>query len=384
MKKLVWVSCLLILSFCSEKNEQEKEMFPVIKVKEAFEKKTKVGIKEICNSIDYIPLETNDKCLVGRRREVFVDEQNIIVISFRQIFVFDRETGKFIREVGGHGKGPGEYSHTVLDAFNPRNKSVSAKGWDKNIIEYNLNGQVKRVVSFPIYIGTAFIEMQPDIYTGYTPNTTGEDENKLLVFDAKGKELYRIKNNDFYKREVPGRVIVVGSDALFYQFEKQTYFKEIYNDTLYSISNQSLKPEYVFDGGGLSPYYALKGEKAVFENLRNLYKIEDMFETENYLFFTINHRRLKYAGYFDKTKGEAIISNFTEGEDSGFYDDFNDFVSFVPQRINLKNEIAGYIDGQTITAYYSAYPQKRKNLPPHLQGIDINDNPVVVVAKLKQ
>lgn len=384
MKKLIWASCLLILPFCSEKKTQEKHSFPVIKVKEAFDKKSKVGIKELTTSIEYIPLETNDLCLIGNRREIFVDELFIIVIAFRQIFVFDRLSGKFIREISTYGKGPGEYVYTLLDAFNPQTKTVCAKGGDgKKFIEYDLSGLVKRNFFSPIWIGSIFIEMEPDIYAGYTPNSSGEDENKLIVFNAQGKELYRIINNDFYKSEVPKRVIAVGSEALFYTYEKQTYFKEIYNDTLYSIANQSLKPEYIFDGEGLLPYYAIKGEKEVFEKLRNLFKIEDMFETEYHLFFTINYERLKYAGYFDKNTEETVMSNFTEGEDSGFYDDFNDFVSFVPQRINLQNELAGYIDAQSITTYYAAYPEKSLNLPTHLQNIDINDNPIVVVAKLK-
>ena len=375
---------LLIFSFCTEKNTSlEKEIRPVIEVKEAFSEKAKIGVNDFAASIKYIPLETKDNCLVGNYTEVFVDKQNVIVISFRQIFVFDRETGKFIREIGTYGKGPGEYRNTVFNAFNQRNKTIRTKGWNNNIIEYDLHGQIKRDVSFPIYVSSVIIEMESDIYAGYTPNISGNGENKLLIFDALGNEISLIKNKDFYKKEVPGRIISFGNEAQFYIFQKKTYFKEIFNDTVYHISDNSLKAEYTFNTDGLSPYYALKGENEAYDKLRSLFRIQNIFETEEFLFFMINHENKKYAGYYNKFDEKTLISNFTDEDENGFYDDFNNFISFIPQRINSENEIIGHIDARIITEYCGKHRNNIDKLPTNLRGIRFNDNPIVVIADLK-
>ncbi len=387
MKNLIWALCLLIFSCCTKKNTSlENEILPVIKVKETFLKKAKIGVNDFATSIKYIPLETRDNCLVGRSTEVFVDKQNIIVISFRQIFVFDRETGKFIREISTFGKGPGEYRNTVFNAFNQRNKTIRATGWNDNIIEYDLHGQVKREVSFPIYVSSVIIEMKPDIYAGYTPNVSGNGENKLLIFNAQGNEIFLIKNKDFYEKEVLGRTISFGNEALFYIFQKKTYFKEIFNDTLNYISDNSLKAKYTFNTDGLSPYYALKGENEAFDKLRNLFRIQNIFETEKLLFFMINYRNKKYAGYYNKFDDKTLISNFSSEDENGFYDDFNNFVSFIPQRINSENEIVGYINPTIIYDWFKNNHGLTKGLSNHirdLEKIGLEDNPIVVIATLK-
>ena len=64
----------------------------------------------IFNEIVAIPLETNKHCLLSDIRETSVIDSCIFINSNQNnLFVFSLVSGKFIREIGRKGKGPGEF-----------------------------------------------------------------------------------------------------------------------------------------------------------------------------------------------------------------------------------------------------------------------------------
>jgi len=64
-------------------------------------------------SVKYIPLETNNSCLIADASFVSLYDEFILVAdSKHNVFLFDLN-GKFIRKIGIKGKGPGEYQ-TIL------------------------------------------------------------------------------------------------------------------------------------------------------------------------------------------------------------------------------------------------------------------------------
>lgn len=62
-------------------------------------------------SIQYIPLETTDSCLISNLLNLQVTTDYMFMYNGKteEVLQFDRK-GKFIRRVGRQGNGPGEYS----------------------------------------------------------------------------------------------------------------------------------------------------------------------------------------------------------------------------------------------------------------------------------
>jgi len=63
-------------------------------------------------NVDFVPLETNDSCLIGQIFKVCYANDKIVVLDrnkSKQIFLFDKN-GKFINLVGKTGGGPKEYN----------------------------------------------------------------------------------------------------------------------------------------------------------------------------------------------------------------------------------------------------------------------------------
>ena len=58
---------------------------------------------------EYIPLETNDSCLIRNGATFYATDDYIVSIARRQIYLFDRRTGRFVREIGKAGEGPNDY-----------------------------------------------------------------------------------------------------------------------------------------------------------------------------------------------------------------------------------------------------------------------------------
>lgn len=68
-------------------------------------------VSEYASSIEYIPLETTDDCLIGDEFSLIVASQDIFVHHFleKKIYRFDK-SGKFLNFIGKRGQGPGEYN----------------------------------------------------------------------------------------------------------------------------------------------------------------------------------------------------------------------------------------------------------------------------------
>ena len=114
MKKLIYVSALLIslLTACSPSAQKGKE--GQIDVLPAFENLTELKVSQLGKNIRYVPLETTDSSLIGARYAIQLLDDGILVSyggrSESHCYLFDRETGKFIREIGHKGEDPKGYS----------------------------------------------------------------------------------------------------------------------------------------------------------------------------------------------------------------------------------------------------------------------------------
>lgn len=70
-----------------------------------------LGLGDIAESIEYIPLETKDECLIGENVYFDFDETHIIIgyYNCNTLYLFDRQ-GYFIRTIGTKGEGPREFN----------------------------------------------------------------------------------------------------------------------------------------------------------------------------------------------------------------------------------------------------------------------------------
>ena len=90
----------------SNVNFEKKETTFFINLPKTEENKLRVS--EFADTVVYIPLETNSNSLLRRVRQIQIINNHILVNDGNKLLLFSMD-GKFVRQIGKKGKGPGEY-----------------------------------------------------------------------------------------------------------------------------------------------------------------------------------------------------------------------------------------------------------------------------------
>lgn len=116
-----------------------------------------LNLSDFAESIELIPLETTDDCLIGWIPEIIATKNHYVLISgigptdFQHLYVYDKK-GKFIRQISSRGQGGEEFLEVrdidvvgdsiikmgdvyALRTFNLEGKQLSSKGIDGTVEE---------------------------------------------------------------------------------------------------------------------------------------------------------------------------------------------------------------------------------------------------------
>ncbi|WP_317467081.1 DUF4934 domain-containing protein [Bacteroides hominis] len=105
--KILYVVFICVLCSCAKGDELDNK----INVCAAMNSLGKISAQTISSDVKYVVLETNDSTLVGQMPDVCVLDHFILVSSVNQCLkLFDRFTGKFIRDIGHVGADPHGYA----------------------------------------------------------------------------------------------------------------------------------------------------------------------------------------------------------------------------------------------------------------------------------
>ncbi|WP_303921296.1 DUF4934 domain-containing protein [Draconibacterium sediminis] len=393
---------LMVITACSNnKPEQQKEIYNV-QIIDAFNKEDKAQLSEIVDgNIEYIRLETKKEILLGNSPRVFTNDSYIVAVTHRQAYLFDRRTGKFIREIGHYGKDPDGYRN-ILKAFtfDEKRNQVYTKSWDSKIYAtYTLDGTVANEITVqPIEreedmannifseIITSIVPLNDTCHIGYVWNLNGKEEAKLVVFNNNNP---RIKVFPQYKRfdydiNRDG-ISVFDWNAKFYFLQDQLHFFERFTDTVFTVSMEKLEPEFVLHRGETEEASGsnLTGQKGDVPYLL----IDDLFGAERFLFFKIRQPHEKFNGdssygFYDKATNTTKLSE----NNLGIKNDVNSFLPFPFKSVNQNNEVAGLLEAFEVKLWFETNPEAAGKLPDKLKAfrtMEESDNPVVMIAKLK-
>jgi len=337
-------------------------------------------------SIEYIQLESKNECLLGDNIRLYSNDSVIIAITNEQIFLFNRKTGNFIREVGRYGKSPKGYNkNTFAFPYDEQRNTFFSKGWEPNsFYEYNFQGQLihKIIPQLNNYNITSLVPANDTLYFGFIWNIDGKQDIKLISINSNNKIIktypqYQHFNFDRRKNQID----VFNWDGWFYKYNNTINIYEFLSDTIFSLSEQgNLIPRYVLKNQQLGAPYSVRFNPNF--NFKDYYFVNSIFESDNLLFITYLFSGNEFLGIYNKENGETYASS----EPAGFVNDVDNFFPFRFYSLNKQNEIIGYQHAYEVIDWFSKQNEKVAKLPTHLQKFKIikeSDNPVVMIAKLK-
>jgi hypothetical protein len=272
---------------------------------------------DIFSKIKYVKLETNKNCVIGEFPRFFCDDDFIIANSFRKILLFNINTGEFYKEIGKFDKSSTGYAFTLgCIAFDEKNKVIYAADWNRNYLGYNFNGEITKLIKLPNkYISSAGI-VNDSIFAGYISGYIEREKIKIINFKKNG-EVIKIFPNNLPYGNIDGSFMFNAYEGIFYRTNNTLCFKEIYNDTLYQVKNDSLLPRFVFKMGKYSPPPEKRSELEeiitrdesgnVTWLLDNYVETKYLCESVRYILFEFKYQTLEYWGFYDKKKSETHI-----------------------------------------------------------------------------
>jgi hypothetical protein len=264
MKKyftLLMIVCVIVS--CTNKTtnkavKDEQVSLPVyMKIeKPDFESLKPLRLSEFVDSVEYVQLETTAECLLPFQ-ETGSRVGDLLFIG--KILVFDITTGKFLRRIGQHGQGPGEYKLPKF-AIDEANRKVLINSADKQgTMIFDFNGTYLGHLKDSLLVACYGYIDAFSAGNGYLIYMNGNIDAshqfacvpyELMLYDyinhqalpgLTNRLVCSYNNGNFFTLK-PGLQILTKQGDLH-------YYKSFYNDTLYAVSSKGIYPHAIIDVG---------------------------------------------------------------------------------------------------------------------------------------
>lgn len=348
-------------------------------------------ISELLDSVEYIKLETSSKSLIKDIRDVVFAKDRFYIQNGREnLLCYDR-SGKFLFQIGGNGRGPGEYAscHQVVIKEEQNRIWIVDKQLMK-ILQYDLEGKFidSRMTGFFYNLYFPLNQDEHCFYLGTTSNSSRSFHSYMIIRtddDFILEEAYLPINPQITQ-------ISYSNSRIGYYYNAKLHIRPDFQNIIYGIGEENISARYILDFG--SDYIteaellkiASKGDlDEMFIGLREsgkVYMVAYLLETDNYLYFIYSKRGDVVTNFYSKTS-KLLYSQ------TGFVDDMGSGIQY-----DLPLGSAGDKFIFALPAYelynrtIDLTTDKSFVVGPSLSEIqkdlDVNDNPVLALAKLKK
>ncbi|MDR1122240.1 MAG: 6-bladed beta-propeller [Dysgonamonadaceae bacterium] len=303
---LLLIGTLLLISSCGNKKAAQitEESIPVIDLEYAFDHLSgdQVNFSEFAKDITYIPMETNEKSIFGGKHAPIYN------ITEKHIFAGDmmfRRDGRFVRQLGKKGQGPGEYLLALGMAVDEEREEFYVNdNFHREIFIYDFNNNFKKKVkghprgSAIKLLGNGKIMLFSDSYGFF------DDYFEYKIIDTNTEEIVYTRTPFGLKETDP-------LGGLVWNYNHRMFYYESFKDTIYSlIDGEVSEPTYLINQGK----YKCPEKKSSADtfNPENYIRIGQIVECDRFLFFSLRlHNNLYYAAY-DKTNREVKLNEFSK------------------------------------------------------------------------
>ncbi len=395
--RLLSSSILLITLLVACGKEESKKSLPaenkppfLIEVEKAREMREAVFLSDFASKIEYIQPEASEQSLIGRNAHFYITADHLISTASRQILLFDRESGNFKEEIGQNGSGPGEYRSTYPYLhFNETSQATYVQNNKRKILGLDASGNAVIEFNLPMNDSTlvsSFAQLTPDLFVGFHSNYDCNQNIRLVIFNESGEVIKTYKNHLTCVNHEPGSIFFDLGEGIFYNWNKQTFFKESYNDTLFQVSRGSLQTRAIFDCGEGSLPYEDKTKDLQNDLSQAYFSISDIDETKDLIFFNMSLKGEIHSAYYDKVRGITKVADPKDSDSHRFSNDVDGFLPFRASYISEDGKLVGYMEAPEVAQWFEDNPEKAAELPANLkrfQSITDDDNPIVMIVSLK-
>jgi hypothetical protein len=379
---------------CNDSNSQKENHIPVIKLDPLLSgKKEKVNLSEIAESIEYIPLETNERSIFGRivlpEEQIKFFEKGILISDRNRLLHFSYQ-GDYIGEIGKRGIGPTEYANIRDFTINPRSQQIaifSPPNQRAYIYDYTGVWTKEFMVDFwPLHIASLGNDLVFAIPKGERkPN----GYHTLMYLSQENSEYQKLLIDHFDKKS--SESIALSSNQRLYKInDSELSFWEFHYDTIWRISpDRTITPAFYLDyeENKLPRKYLFDKFISQHDQKAQYVRLTGFFESNRFFFFDMDNKNKLNRIYFDKKQHTGANLRFDrKGKGNGyhfaFYNDMDGGLPFWPHGEVPDNRVFRLIYPHELLAHFTDEISAEKiGLPLH--SLDKSDNPILMIVKLK-
>ncbi|MBN1789093.1 MAG: 6-bladed beta-propeller [Bacteroidales bacterium] len=402
MKNLFFLLPLLLMVQChtdkTNKQDQaiDQDKFFVINYEKALQNKKTINLSDIASEVKYIPLQTDTQCLLGRGAEYHFTDQYIFIGNKDHVLVFDY-AGKFIRKIGNHGKGPQEIDIITLISLDDINKTIAIQTlMSRKLLFFSYDGTF--LESFQLKSDGYHYVIEKDKFLSYELCAGGREDFVFRLTNRNNDTISTVRNHFKWENKTGYYMMLLGDISAFYEYNAQLYFKGMYNDTVYTISKNEIKPAYYIDLGKYrlpdDARFENPASTEKFQKVKGDYFLANSTEARDQIFVTTvdfnDSIRRNIIHHLNSPEDIFLVKEY--GEPSGCTNDWdggpefwpagnvNDNTVYMPlSPLTLKDltEEEGFKNNKAL------YPEKKKDFVEMVERLKEEDNAVILVVTLK-
>jgi hypothetical protein len=319
-RKFLFAIFAVIVVSCSSNNNETL----VVNLDEIIDSKSIVNLSDFASEVFYVPLESCKEALIGNIQKIIIVGDRIYVSDISSVgsrLLLYNSKGRFLRQIGSVGNGPGEYgqiSDFSLGVDN--NELIVISNNKKNILRYCLDGD---------FIGNGF-DVGDDVslhyykgmyYSHYPSNMLfykNDREFQLMIRDKSGEVIssqYPVDKSkgSYLNPFIEFATFSQNKHACFYHVPKDNVLYQIQDSNIvvtkkYSFGKYSFSPDFIWD------YNNIQKAKSM-----DMAFIQTIQVAANYVF--IKFSRKNKPGLIIQTPAKII--NAGDGEFFGIKDDID-------------------------------------------------------------
>jgi hypothetical protein len=343
--------------------------------------------------IKYVSLETNDSLLINHIRKIVVSGSNIFITDYNSTFYRYGKDGNLKNSFNRKGKGPKEYTDSYDFTIDSKTQDIYICSLgNKKILHYTKLGEFINAFASPE--GTLEIMYAEGNILCNRPNSQGYLETCLVLVDFRGTVIKKFPNIYKYNSKSNLQFGYI-NEIIWYEYNSSLYIKDLHSDTVFLFKNKQFAPQYVLNHGGKtisSEARSMFDTENKFRELGKNYSVEiEVWRIGDFIISVFMHgdgRLFIYAGkingaieYLANLKS-GILNNFDGGPNLRFtsfcrYDD-NTILAWVDAY-----ELKAHVASKAFKTSTPKYPEKKKELEHLANSLSENDNPVLMLVKLK-
>ncbi len=244
-----FISCIAMLSLCSCKPGADDDNVITVNLSEV--NKKRVGkLSDWVLEPEFIALDSSLEDAYTEGGNCCVSDNYIGLYGSSQVYkLYDRRTGKYLRNIGRIGKNSGEYTNVYRSEIDEENSMVYILPWTaKELLCYDLNtGELieARQLKYNVPKGAFAIDPETGELTVATLPFEGENETVVWKQDKEDNVLWEVPAGDLSLVPDYSHEIVGAFNTEDFDLSISTWGGRV--DSLYVVKDGFLKPIFTMN-----------------------------------------------------------------------------------------------------------------------------------------